>query len=400
MNVQEKMSLLSLLAYDRCNYRDLSELQDKMKAMLQGYDKTKESLAISEVCWGPVAKKPDGIDQDDVVSCALMYIVKHKATEPEYTLAIRGTNPGSVYSWVNLDFAVEDLKSWSDVLKDFGPEPMETGKNLENVKISKATYDALKIHVELKHENKLTVLDWIKQTINPSDPKKIKLNITGHSLGGVLSTTLALWLHEKLGKDKLLQYVDFHIHSFAGPTAGNQEFAKYTNDILKDKYICYINELDTVTHAWVEEKMNKEKLSNIYVKGGGAKPFFRFEKNFIAKLDNKSKDGGYTRLVLEEKDTHYRKIESKVKSVPLFGFPMKTLYSVQALYQHMMPYFVFSLSYEQTLIAVDVLNDLYQSSLKLIWNLVFTGSELEFEISDEDIEGLRKFIEDELNKQP
>ena len=253
---ENQMMLFCLLSYYGFAYKDKLAVQNEVKDILRSY---KGDLDEAELSWGPVAANPN---IENSVTCALMYIAKHDTDTPEYTLVIRGTNPISIYSWLCLDMDVLQQQLWSDALKNIGPKPEKAIDVGGDIKISRATYSALEIHVGLKDDAKGTVLDWILNTIDQNNQKKIKLNITGHSLGGLLSTTLGLWLYERLAEKGLLQYVDLYIYSFAAPTAGNKAFVEHTESKLNGKYKCYINELDMVTHAWAEE--NVKKLPKIY----------------------------------------------------------------------------------------------------------------------------------------
>ena len=394
MNVKEKMSLLSLLAYYDFANPNRENLQKNVKNILE-HD-YKSDLEISEVSWGPIGST--GIK----VSCALMFVVKHRDNGggiPEYTIVIRGTNPISVYSWLCLDMKVTEQISWSEVLKQINPITQEPKNIPENALISKGTFTALKTQVsELIDENSLTVLDWILLTIKPKNesPKKIKINITGHSLGGLLTTTLALWLNYKITERKLDDFVDLNIYSFAAPTAGNQEFVKHTEKVFQDKFkehfkekfICYANKLDVATHAWVESDM--KKLNTIYInkeKGDELKPSSN-EEIVLKAVQALSENKGYHKLSITPIES---KIEYYILS-PLCG----TTYSIEAIYQHISPYFRFSVGLNLKII----LGIIYDILRYIIQNCTYhdaLGNKVEVTITKEEIEKLYLFISEEMS---
>ena len=392
LNAKEnQMMLFCLLSYYGFAYKDKKDVQEKVDYIVWIYNRY---LDYAKISWGPVAAKPiiNNSEAEELVTCALMYVAKHDTDEkatPEYTLAIRGTNPISLYAWLCLDLDVKQQELWSDALNKFGPKPEKAIDVGEDIKISRATYSALGIHVGLKDDEGRTVLDWISNTIEKGNPKKIKLNITGHSMGGVLSTTLGLWLHERLAEKGLLQYVDLSIYSFAAPTAGNNAFVTHTEKRLRGKYKCYINELDMVTHAWAEE--NVRKLPKIYQQKGDIQiEPIRAELKTLASLLEQCKDKKYQRLDSQQS------IYSDVRYVSIV---VRTTYLAEAIYQHIAPYLY---DFDDALrfwlgvgIVLDILRYLARSSACTD----SAGNTLELIVSQEEMDDLCNFVKDEVEKQ-
>lgn len=78
----------------------------------------------------------------------------------------------------------------------------------------------------------------------------VVINFTGHSLGGLAAPTLALFAREQLGDGPTIR-----VFSFAGPTAGNESFARYSDKCLntsdgKNDCLCFRNALDFAASAW------------------------------------------------------------------------------------------------------------------------------------------------------
>ena len=89
--------------------------------------------------------------------------------------------------------------------------------------------------------------------------------MTGHSKGGALSTTLALWLADTQGGAPVpeadrwdpLRKATVCAYSFAGPTAGNEEFASHSNAVIGPRCYRIVNHLDVVPHAWASSDMQE-----------------------------------------------------------------------------------------------------------------------------------------------
>lgn len=86
---------------------------------------------------------------------------------------------------------------------------------------------------------------------------KLDVMVTGHSKGGALASTVALWLHDTQGTDVPASeqwdpggQATVRCHSFAGPTAGNAAFAAHSNRALSGVCTRFVNTNDLVPHAW------------------------------------------------------------------------------------------------------------------------------------------------------
>lgn len=177
-----------------------------------------ETLADWEVVWGPVAYTvPGGLYQDNMT-----YIVKKKNTS-DYVIALRGTNFMSQVDWFLEDFEILNTMPWPLNSKPTDPVGQE---------ISESTSIDMNIQINNQvtaDKNGLGILDFLKQE---TAKNAINICVTGHSLGGVLSNTLSVYLLENPSWDQSGQSTVSCI-SFAAPAAGNEQYAQNALNVFK-----------------------------------------------------------------------------------------------------------------------------------------------------------------------
>jgi pimeloyl-ACP methyl ester carboxylesterase len=80
----------------------------------------------------------------------------------------------------------------------------------------------------------------------------VTVHVAGHSLGGVVATTLATYLEEHRGSGTWDPGGDATVEawSFAGPAAGNGTFAARTESLLGARCHRVANRLDMITRGW------------------------------------------------------------------------------------------------------------------------------------------------------
>ena len=215
--------------------------------------KTASIIGDWKAIWGPIVYANDptsnSVHADNTMG---MY---YNATENVLVIAIAGTNVNSPFGWIAEDFSVHKTKSWELI----------TGvKNSGN--ISLGTYTGLEILLGMKDHQDDTIVSALKSFLSSNtNLSAVQLAVAGHSLGGALSPTLALYLSDtKENWDANNQTV---IGAFptAGPTPGDEGFASYyEKQIAADKiyYLSQHNGIDVVPHAW--EKSDIEKIPTIY----------------------------------------------------------------------------------------------------------------------------------------
>ncbi len=88
--------------------------------------------------------------------------------------------------------------------------------------------------------------------------------VTGHSKGGALASTVALWLAETQGRPTTSSErwdpsgrATVSCYSYAGPTAGDADFAAHSDRVIGSRCHRIANQLDVVPHAWTLTDLGK-----------------------------------------------------------------------------------------------------------------------------------------------
>ena len=190
-----------------------------------------------KLVWGPTVFQvvPGAIPANT------MFVAEHEETG-ELFVSIAGTNPFSAYAWFVEDFNVSETRAWG-----YGDAP-------ESVALSTGTLKGLLALQGMVPPTgipgaNVTLEDFLAEHFAvEGDP--VEMTVSGHSLGGALSPTLALWL---LDTQKQWDHHDramISVYAYAGPTPGNDAFASYFDTRFGDRVHRIANPLDVVTHAW------------------------------------------------------------------------------------------------------------------------------------------------------
>jgi pimeloyl-ACP methyl ester carboxylesterase len=321
MNTNAQMLLFSFLSYYDFFQPDTEQLEKNVKDMLLS---VKEDLQFSGISWGPAAYKDTA-----VLSEALIYAVKNKRNDgkDEYTIVFRGTNPLSIQSWLFQDLNVAGQTPW---------KRQSAHTECSNAYISKASDTSLAVHTEVRYEN-TTLLEWICNLLKNAGGNKIKINICGHSLGGLLSSTFALWLTDELTAMNMFDMLELSVYSFAGPGAGNSEYADYLNKKIGAGYISVNNNLDIAPLVWKESDMY-DVLPGIY----GDIRMNDIENYF------------YTALCRNVFRMDYQTLTTGTTIQSEIFMDLPSDYLIQAGFQHVVPYLLYAFVNEP-LLCTDVL---------------------------------------------
>ena len=218
------------------------------------------------VVWGPaIFTFKDGYLQDN------MMFVSRRISEPvNYIVGIRGTNGAAWLDWLEEDLDVLEKVDWK----------LPAGITAKGTpKISEATNTGFNILLNLMKPESglpgsgLDITAFLKTIVKSG---KININFTGHSLAGALAPTLALWFKQSQGTASGWDpkgSASISITPFAGATAGNSDFATYSDRILGDSCDRIHNTNDIVPHAWTSKTIKEipDPYSSIGIKPGKLK---------------------------------------------------------------------------------------------------------------------------------
>jgi len=216
------------------------------------------------VVWGPQVVIGPALPYKDVAANTLFI-----ASQPGenggtvFVVAIAGTNPDSFYGWFGEDFAVANTLPWANALNlDFaasGPNPATTSPL-----ISQGTADGLAQLFTLTdpNNNGQTFYQFLQSQIAAAPAGPVEVIVTGHSLGGALSASVALWLADSQGPaatfawDPNYRAIVSALPS-AGAPPGNAGFALHYDAVLGPRTNRLWNALDVIPHAWELDLLNQ-----------------------------------------------------------------------------------------------------------------------------------------------
>ena len=92
-----------------------------------------------------------------------------------------------------------------------------------------------------------TLADYLAAEISEYSGELPRVVVTGHSLGGCLTTVVAPFLKVEFAKHSLAPTI--LPYTFAGPSAGNSDYAKFFDETFAHNYR-YFNSLDIIPHWW------------------------------------------------------------------------------------------------------------------------------------------------------
>ena len=331
------MLTLAAISYRGFNLTALPEAvkRDRMRAaMMDSLNRLATVRGEWGIVWGPASFASAFVGFDD----SAMYVAQ-KRGEPTFAVAVRGTNPLSLFDWIFGDLAVGKTIAWpygapadgiaisvssalglallqhlryeagaapvaapagptilldrlKEGLDEFSgylrsaaengdlPALEQWAAGLRNQRLVQAGTPVFRlldtkltaqgaqgldqmamIMNEIEQHAALApgidLRTFLANTVNRShDP--LKIFVTGHSKGGALSSTLALWLADTQGQGNVPEDERWDIdgkatvycYSFAGPTAGNAKFADYSNRRIGNRCWRVANRQDLVPHAW------------------------------------------------------------------------------------------------------------------------------------------------------
>lgn len=120
---------------------------------------------------------------------------------------------------------------------------------------------------------------------------RLLVDVAGHSLGGLLSATLTLWLEGTRSEWDPAGKATLAAHALAGPTAGNAEFASYSDSRIGGITDRMHNPFDIAPLVWNYETMGP--ISSLYE---GVAPPDDLERVLLDGVRDLVKDKGYSQI--------------------------------------------------------------------------------------------------------
>jgi triacylglycerol lipase len=169
-----------------------------------------------------------------------LVFVALNSSKDVYAVAVRGTVEDDVTGFfTNI---LEDLDALSLV-------PWLYPQTVTGAQIASGTNIALAQVIAMTDPvTDLGLLDYLRSVISGSDAQII---VTGHSLGGTLTSVVAPWIADQLPKAGNTGTVAVTPYTYAAPSAGNQAFVDYYTKLFPNSYRG-VNTYDLAPMAWNE----------------------------------------------------------------------------------------------------------------------------------------------------
>lgn len=299
-----------------------------------------------EFLWGPYVYSKNPTAANVVADNTMMML--YSPSQKTIVIAIAGTNPDSIFDWASEDFAVNTMEQWTNVVGGTTNVP-------DNAFISTGTYTGLQILLGMPANTGSTgnsdIISALKNFLDlDSTPSGLTLAVTGHSLGGALSPTMAAYLNDILQNGNnwnVSQKVNIKIQAWptAGPTPGEQNFALHLQNALDNT--SEYNIVDAIPHAWAKFDM---ALIPFLYSGTNQIPnsldvdafVLYLEKQALAapypyvQAKRKSLPGAYNAAVDSAAQTEFQTLVSKYPEIANYETFFRYLY--QVAYQHTSAY--------------------------------------------------------------
>ncbi|HEU4874836.1 MAG TPA: lipase family protein [Pyrinomonadaceae bacterium] len=217
---------MSLAAITYLSESDPSQQKSQMSAAL---------LALPTAAGGPWT-----LEWGPSNNAGNLVFVALNSSKNVYAVAVRGTVEDDVTGFfTNI---LEDLDSLSLV-------PWLYPQSVTGAQIASGTNIALAQVIAMTDPvTDLGLLDYLRSVISGSNAQVI---VTGHSLGGTLSSVVAPWIADQLPKAGNTGTVAVTPYTFAAPSAGNQAFVDYYTKLFPNSYRS-VNTFDLAPMAWTE----------------------------------------------------------------------------------------------------------------------------------------------------
>ncbi|MDQ1353309.1 MAG: hypothetical protein QG657_3615 [Acidobacteriota bacterium] len=207
-----------------------------------------------EVVWGAGVFQSQLSEKIQPQADNVMFVAKGSfagETAPQYIISIAGSL--TIYDYVIEDFWVSETVPWAELLENstFNRTP----------RISKGTEVGLKNLLNMAPGG-VQLMELLK-TMTGASGEKVDIIVAGHSLGGALSSTLALYLADTQDLWDTNKKAVLSVVPSAGPAVGNREFADYYDQRLGAVTTRIWNSIDMIPHLF--HKSCLEQIPDLYL---------------------------------------------------------------------------------------------------------------------------------------
>jgi hypothetical protein len=279
---RQEMAALAFLSYIGEWLKGSDDEVERQLAPCLAGELAKQPLTAGKwtLAWGPAVYKFALGELDD----NMLYVVAETADPSHLAVVTRGTNAKAILDWLIEDFEVRDQVDWR-----YGDPPGSL-----HPKIARGVEDALTVLQRMVPASGVPGAgQTLAQFLAAQSAKypALRVDVAGHSLGGTLATTLALWLADtRAGWDPAGQ-AQLAVYSLAGFTAGDADFAAYSDSRIGAATDRIHNPLDVAPLVWSYGTMGT--MADLY------EPLARADFAERAAIDGARdlvKDKGYTQI--------------------------------------------------------------------------------------------------------
>lgn len=195
-----------------------------------------------DLVWGPVVDVSELPIVGDFLPINTMFIARQSGNTPQYVVGIAGTDSKSIFDWFVEDFWVESTVTWPWLPAGSTTQPqISNGTNFGLNKLLGMT------------DNGQSARDYLQATAGTESGSLV--TVTGHSLGGALSPSYALYLNDTASEWNGQGNARIACLPVAGPTPGDNVFADYYDQRIGSQTTRVWNKHDIVPHAWQKDML-------------------------------------------------------------------------------------------------------------------------------------------------
>lgn len=221
------------------------------------------------------------------------------------------------------------LADWSSAARQTAVREIAALANPLVERYSGVAFAALQLTAAASTDG-MSLVQFLRAASETASPAPLDVSVVGHSKGGCLASTVALWLADSTGARDVPAEQQWNpagdaavrCYSFAGPTGGNAAFAAYSNRVIGARCERTVNTLDVVPHAWQLDDLRR--IADLFGPGIDRAPIVDLVHAIVADLETTAL--GYT-----HPGEHLHSITGTLD-------PTKPLFFDQFAHQHMAAY--------------------------------------------------------------